>query len=39
LKLEVSFRVEPGEEVTSAKIEEAKAELKELGLSEGSGSI
>jgi hypothetical protein len=39
LKLEVSFRVEPGEEVTSAKIEEAKAALKELGLSEGSGSI
>ena len=36
LKLEVSFRVAPGEEVTEAKIEEAKAALRELGLSEDS---
>ncbi len=34
LTLEVSFRVAPGEEVTEAKIEEAKAALRELGLSE-----
>jgi hypothetical protein len=34
LKLEVSFRVAPGEEVTEAKIEEAKAALRELGLNE-----
>jgi hypothetical protein len=33
LKLEVSFRVAPGEEVTEAKIEDAKAALRELGLS------
>ncbi len=36
LKLEVSFRVAPGEEVTDAKIEEAKAALRELGLSDDS---
>jgi hypothetical protein len=36
LALEVSFRVAPGEEVTEAKIEEAKAALRELGLSEES---
>jgi hypothetical protein len=34
LTLEVSFRVAPGEEVTEAKIEEAKAALRELGLPE-----
>jgi Protein of unknown function (DUF499) len=36
LKLQVSFRVEPGDEVTEAKIEEAKAALRELGLSDDS---
>jgi hypothetical protein len=36
LKLEVSFRVAPGAEVTEAKIEEARAALRELGLSEDS---
>ncbi len=39
LKLEVSFRVAPGEEVTEAKIEEAKAALRELGLSEDSRMV
>jgi hypothetical protein len=35
-KLEVSFHVAPGEEMTEAKIEEATAALRELGLSEES---
>ena len=39
LKMEVTFRVAPGEAVTEAKIEEAKVALRELGLSEDSRPI
>ena len=39
LKLEVSFQVPPGEELTEAKIEEAKAALRELGLADEARPI
>jgi hypothetical protein len=38
LKLEVSFKVPPGEGTTEAKREETKAALRELGLVEDLGT-
>jgi hypothetical protein len=34
LKVEISFSVPPGDAVTDAKVEEIKAALRELGLSD-----